>query len=67
MWLYLRDRRQSGEDDEEDEDLDEEGDDSEEVMDAIIALDDQYREGNLSEEAYQQRRAELKSKLKKLL
>jgi mono/diheme cytochrome c family protein/uncharacterized membrane protein len=67
VWLYLRDRRQAGDEDEDEEDLADDDDDSEEVMDAIIALDDQYRAGNISEEAYQQRRAELKSKLKKLL
>jgi uncharacterized membrane protein len=65
VWLYLRDRQQ-GEDD-DDEDLDDEEDDSEEIMDAIITLDDQYRDGLISEEAYQQRRAELKGKLKKLI
>ena len=34
-------------------------------MDAIIALDDQYHAGNLPEEAYLERRAELKEKLRK--
>jgi hypothetical protein len=33
-------------------------------MDAIIALDDQYRAGNISEDAYQKRRADLKAQLK---
>jgi mono/diheme cytochrome c family protein len=36
---------------------------AEEIMDAIIALDDQYQSGNLPEEAYQARRAELKARL----
>jgi mono/diheme cytochrome c family protein len=36
------------------------------LMDAIIALDDQYHTGNLPEEAYLQRRAALKDKLRKL-
>ena len=36
---------------------------SESIMDAIIALDDRYQAGELSEEAYQARRAELKEKL----
>ena len=36
------------------------GETAEEIMDAIIALDDQYRAGNISEEAYQKRRADLK-------
>jgi hypothetical protein len=36
------------------------------LMDAIIALDDQYRAGNLPEEAYLERRAVLKDKLRKI-
>jgi hypothetical protein len=36
------------------------------LMDAIIALDDQYHAGNLPEEAYLERRAVLKEKLRKL-
>ena len=38
--------------------------DEETLMDAIIALDDQYRAGNLPEEAYLERRSELKEKLR---
>jgi hypothetical protein len=37
------------------------------VMDAILALDDLYQEGQLPEDAYLQRRGELKSRLKALL
>jgi hypothetical protein len=33
------------------------------LMDAIIALDDMYQAGELPEEAYRERRAELKEKL----
>jgi hypothetical protein len=40
--------------------------DPETVMDAIIALDDLYQAGELPEEAYQARRAELKSQLQAL-
>jgi mono/diheme cytochrome c family protein len=40
--------------------------DEETLMDAIIALDDQYHAGNLPEEAYLERRATLKEKLRKL-
>jgi mono/diheme cytochrome c family protein len=36
------------------------------LMDAIIALDDQYHAGNLPESAYLERRADLKEKLRKL-
>jgi mono/diheme cytochrome c family protein len=69
-WLYWRDRRVVDEDKELDEDeaeADEDGDesdDTEEVMDAIIALDDQRKSGNITEEAYNERRAELKARLK---
>ena len=35
-------------------------------MDAIIALDDQYQAGELPEDAYRQRRAELKERLQNL-
>jgi len=38
--------------------------DSETTIDAIIALDDLYQQGELPEEAYQQRRAQLKERLK---
>ena len=40
---------------------------SEDIMDAIIALDDQYKNGELPEGAYRQRRAELKKKLWELM
>ena len=44
---------------EEEEELSED-----ELLDAIIALDDQYKTGNISEEAYKERRAELKAQLR---
>ena len=40
---------------------------SDAVMDAILALDDLYKEGKLPEEAYLERRNELKTRLKELL
>lgn len=40
--------------------------DEETLMDAIIALDDQYHAGNIPEAAYLERRAVLKDKLRKL-
>jgi mono/diheme cytochrome c family protein len=68
-WLYWRDRKRTEEDEEDlaDETQVEEFQDSESVMDAIIALDDLHRAGKLPEEVYQQRRAELKAQLKELL
>jgi hypothetical protein len=64
VWLFLRDRKRatsartvvapsaSGGDLSRDE-----------IIDAIIALDDQYNAGNIAPEAYQKRRAALKEKL----
>lgn len=64
VWMYMRDRNkvEEFEDDEEEED---EHEDAESVMDAIIALDDLHRAGKLSDEAYLQRRDELKNELKR--
>lgn len=62
-WMYLRDRKRGegvgGEEGEKDE-----FESSEEVMDAIIALDDLHRDRRISDEAYQKRRMELKEILK---
>ena len=68
VWLFTRTRKDNG-DDENVEDvafeaeLDLASEDPDTLMDAIIALDDLYREGQLPEEAYLQRRAELKARL----
>jgi mono/diheme cytochrome c family protein len=63
VWLYLRDRNRVEEDlDEADEE--DEFETEEEILDAIIALDDLHRTGKIQDEAYQTRRAELKSRLK---
>ena len=65
-WMYLRDRNReedtSGEDRE-----DGEFESSEDVIDAIIALDDLHRARKISEAAYQKRRAELKEILKGMM
>ncbi|HSF82093.1 MAG TPA: c-type cytochrome [Anaerolineales bacterium] len=70
VWLYRKAGKADtgGESDELDlpaSDL--EFDSAETVMDAIIALDDLYQSGELPEEAYQQRRAELKARLQALV
>jgi len=69
LWFYMRDR-----DEEDDEDFDDEDendsaeiDDTDELMDAIIALDDAHRSGDISEEAYKKRRAALKKQLQELV
>jgi hypothetical protein len=61
-WMYLRDRNRADEEAGE-EDADEFAS-SEDVIDAIIALDDLHRARKISDEAYQKRRAELKEILK---
>ena len=68
-WMYYRDRKRTQEaDDEEDDEADEEEfESSEEVMDAILALDDLHRAKKITEEAYQKRRAELKEILKGMM
>jgi hypothetical protein len=62
-WMYLRDRNHAEETDGE-EGAGDEFESSEDVIDAIIALDDLHRSKKISEEAYQKRRAELKDILK---
>lgn len=59
-WMYWRDRKED-----EEEDANDELDDTESIMDAIIALDDQHRAGKIADKAYKARREELKSRLKK--
>ena len=63
-FLFIRDRRRV-----EVEDADEgaEFESSDEVLDAILALDDLHRAGKISDEAYHQRRNELKELLKEMV
>jgi hypothetical protein len=62
-WMYMRDKTQT-DDDEDDED---EFETAEDVMDAIIALDDLHRAKKISDGAYHHRRAELKDILKEMM
>ena len=63
VWMYMRDRNRVDEElDEEEEES--EFDSEEEVLDAIIALDDLHRAGKIKDEAYRTRREELKARLK---
>jgi mono/diheme cytochrome c family protein len=63
MWFYLRGRRSMDEEEELEESPYET---EEEVLDAILALDDLHRAGKLSDAAYQERRAELKALLEEM-
>ena len=62
-WMYLRDRNRAQEANGEQDEADE-FEASDDVIDAIIALDDLHRAKKISDQAYQKRRAELKEILK---
>jgi mono/diheme cytochrome c family protein len=65
-WVYLRDRHRE-EDATSEEEEGNEFESSDDVIDAIIALDDLHRAKKISDEAYQKRRAELKDILKGMM
>lgn len=67
VFMYMRDKNkeEDGDEEESEEDDDDQFEDTESVMDAIIALDDLHRAGKISDEAYKKRRAELANALKK--
>jgi hypothetical protein len=62
-WMYLRDRNRPEQTNGE-EDAGDDFESSDDVIDAIIALDDLHRARKISNEAYQKRRTELKDILK---
>jgi hypothetical protein len=63
--MYRRNRRAQEDEVYQEEELGVEAD-TDELINAIIALDDLYQAGDLPEEAYRRRRAELKARLKDL-
>ena len=74
IYLYMRDRtRHLKEEQEKQEEqygqIEEDalGEDRDNIMDAMIALDDQYTVGEISKEAYEKRRTKLKERLKEIL
>jgi len=67
VWLYRRTRREAEDTNLPAEPAVQSGESRETLMDAIIALDDLYKSGQLPEEAYLQRRAELKARLKEII
>ena len=66
VWMYLRDRNATGDGSSEDSEGNEFAS-SEDVIDAIIALDDLHRAKKISDSAYQKRRGELKDVLKGMI
>jgi mono/diheme cytochrome c family protein len=67
LWFYWRNRPDVEEEEETLPDVGEADESSEALMDAILALDDLYQEGKLPEDAYLQRRAELKARLERAM
>jgi mono/diheme cytochrome c family protein len=69
LWLYFKNRPTVAVDDGPGMQASPAGstsDNAETIMDAILALDDLYQAGKLPEDAYRQRRAELKGRLKEI-
>jgi hypothetical protein len=73
LWLYRRNQKKVALQTSEGPDLPESPseanamlEDEDTLMDAIIALDDQFKAGNLPEDAYLERRAVLKEKLRNI-
>jgi len=64
-WMFWRDRKREESVEDKEEEEDGEFEDPESLMDAIIALDDLHRAGKIPDEAYHQRRRELKDALKR--
>lgn len=71
VFLYLRNKKEAemerGENDMLARQVEDSFEDADTVMDAIITLDEMYKEGELSETAYQERRSNLKQRLKEML
>jgi mono/diheme cytochrome c family protein len=72
VWIFRRSRvaADESEDEEQEQPADDfvsDSDSVETLMDAIIALDDQYQDGQLPENAYLERRAKLKERLNALM
>ena len=66
VWLF-RKRAQVRIAAEPDEEVEAQPDSEDALIDAILALDDLYQAGKLPEEAYRERRAELKDRLSALM
>jgi hypothetical protein len=67
VWMYTRNRMDRNQSSSEVHSSPVVEENAETVMDAILALDDLFQEGELPEEAYLERRGELKSRLKDLM
>ena len=61
-WFFFHDQGKTSEQDEDEDEFES----ADEVMDAILALDDLHRAGKINDEAYQRRRSELKEVLREM-
>jgi mono/diheme cytochrome c family protein len=66
VWMYQHNKNQPGVSEVE-QPISKPYDTKESIMDAILALDDLYKEGQISEEPYRKRREELKDRLRELM
>jgi len=69
LYLWQRNRNDADDDWHDDVELIEDSlvESADELMDAIIALDDLYKSGELGEDAYRRRRSELKARLEEVM
>jgi hypothetical protein len=68
VWLFRQNRKEkSMSDKNQNRQMKSTEENPEKIMDAILVLDDLYREGSLLEDAYLQRRSELKTRLKEVM
>ncbi len=67
LWLYFKQRKLKPAPQASDAPPEAAAPDADSLMDAIAALDDLYRAGKLPQEAYMQRRSELKAQLKQAM
>jgi hypothetical protein len=65
VWMYYRNKNQPA-GIEDIKPISDPSDTQESVMDAILALDDLYKDGQIPEEPYRKRRQELKDRLREL-
>jgi|GEM_PF-1517888 len=67
VFFFLRDRNRHQREPAEETAVEVHGNNADDIADAILALDDRYQAGELTQEIYEQRRSELKNRLRNRL
>lgn len=67
VFFFLRDRTRQRQEPVQEAAAEDHGNGPDEIADAILALDDQYQAGGIARDAYEQRRSELKDRLRNRL